>query len=293
MNKTKWKNLGLDFAKKMGKKCIGIYAGSATFFFLMSLIPTIMVLVSIITMTTLTEDDVVMMVNAILPDFADGVVNSLIDQAFSGSVSLLSFSILFIIWAGATGMMSMIRGLNIMDEVEDDRNYFAVRGIAALYTLGMIAVLLFMLVIMVFGDVLGNMLLSYFPEAAGVISVLLHAQFMFLILIGAVLLFALLYSKVPRKKKPYLQQLPGAIFSAIAWAVFSQVFSIYVNNVGAYNVYGSLATPVIVMFWMYTCLYIVFIGAFINWFLWDNKEEIMDGIRSGKSVSEADATEEK
>ena len=124
MNKTKWKNLGLDFAKKMGKKCIGIYAGSATFFFLMSLIPTIMVLVSIITMTTLTEDDVVMMVNAILPDFADGVVNSLIDQAFSGSVSLLSFSILFIIWAGATGMMSMIRGLNIMDEVEDDVTYF-------------------------------------------------------------------------------------------------------------------------------------------------------------------------
>jgi hypothetical protein len=44
---------------------------------------------------------------------------------------------------------------------------------------------------------------------------------------------------------------------------------------------------------MYTCLYIVFIGAFINWFLWDNKEEIMDGIRSGKSVSEADATEGK
>ncbi|MBR5102094.1 MAG: hypothetical protein IK092_03115, partial [Muribaculaceae bacterium] len=49
---------------------------------------------------------------------------------------------------------------------------------------------------------------------------LLRAQFMFLILIGAVLLFALVYSKVPRKKKPYLHQLPGAIFSAIGWAVF-------------------------------------------------------------------------
>ena len=241
----------------------------------MSLIPTVMVMASIITMTTLTENDVVMVANAVLPDFADGVVSSLIDQAFNGSVSLLSFSILFIVWAGATGMMSMIRGLNIMDEVEDDRNYFLVRGIAALYTLGIIAILLFMLVIMVFGDVLGEMLMSYFPGGTEVLSVFLHAQFMFLILVGAVFLFALLYSKVPRKKKPYWHQMPGAIFSAIAWAIFSQFFSIYVNNVGAYNIYGSLATPIIVMFWLYTCIYIVFIGAFINWFLWDNKDEIL------------------
>ena len=291
MNNRKWRNLGIDFARKMGKKCIGIYAGSATFFFLMSLLPTIMVLASIITMTTLTEADVVMVANAILPDFADGVVVSLIQEAFNGSVSLLSFSIIFIIWAGATGMMSLIRGLNIMDEVEDDRNYFVVRGIAALYTLGMIAVILFMLVIMVFGDVLAETLLSYFPGSAEVLSVFLHVQFMLLILIAAVLLFALVYSKVPRKKKPYLHQLPGAIFSAVAWAIFSQAFAIYVNNVGTYNIYGSLATPIIVMFWLYVCIYIIFIGAFINWFLSDNREEILDGIRDRKEESGKDSTE--
>nr|WP_297705960.1 YhjD/YihY/BrkB family envelope integrity protein [uncultured Butyrivibrio sp.] len=34
----------------------------------------------------------------------------------------------------------------------------------------------------------------------------------------------------------------------------------------SYSIYGSLATPVVMMFWLYFCIYIFLIGAFINRF---------------------------
>ena len=40
----------------------------------------------------------------------------------------------------------------------------------------------------------------------------------------------------------------------------------YVDMTDNYSLYGSLATPVIMMFWLYSCMYIFFIGAFINRF---------------------------
>ena len=44
------------------------------------------------------------------------------------------------------------------------------------------------------------------------------------------------------------------------------VFSIYVNMPNSYSIYGSLATPAIMMFWLYFCISIFFFGAFINCF---------------------------
>jgi membrane protein len=61
-------------------------------------------------------------------------------------------------------------------------------------------------------------------------------------------------------------QLPGAVFSAVVWYIFSWIFSLYVNRSGSSSVYGSIATPVFMMIWLYSCIYIFLIGAFINRF---------------------------
>ena len=41
------------------------------------------------------------------------------------------------------------------------------------------------------------------------------------------LLFAVLYTYLPNRKMAFIRQLPGAVFTSVAWAVFSYVFSIY------------------------------------------------------------------
>ena len=64
----------------------------------------------------------------------------------------------------------------------------------------------------------------------------------------------------------FVYQIPGAVFSAVVWYIFSWLFSLYVDMSGSFSIYGSIATPLIMMMWLYFCITIFLIGAFINRF---------------------------
>ena len=78
------------------------------------------------------------------------------------------------------------------------------------------------------------------------------------------ILFAFIYAFVPDKKLHFREQIPGASFAAVVWSIFSWGFSLYVDWSGSYSIYGSLSIIVIVMVWLYFCMYIIFMGAYIN-----------------------------
>lgn len=59
--------------------------------------------------------------------------------------------------------------------------------------------------------------------------------------------------------------LPGAIIAAILWALLSACFRIYVNNFGNYNLtYGTIATFVILLLWLYLSSFVMLLGAQLN-----------------------------
>ena len=66
----------------------------------------------------------------------------------------------------------------------------------------------------------------------------------------------------------FKSQIPGAIFSSIAWIITSYIFSIYVDIFkGFTNTYGSLTSIILVMMWVYVCMYIILLGAELNIFI--------------------------
>ena len=87
------------------------------------------------------------------------------------------------------------------------------------------------------------------------------------------ILFAMIYAYVPNRKLRLKEQLPGAMFSAIVWSVFSWGFSIYVGSNSLGGVYGSLSIVIIVMLWMYFCMYIVMVGAYINQYIKEKNKD--------------------
>ncbi len=258
-------SLGRDFAYKMQKKNIAAFAGSCAYFFIISIVPLLILISSTLPYTAVTEADLIKALSDITPDFADAIILRLIDEAYEQSVAVFSISALATIWSGALGMMSIIRGLNCIYDVEERRNYFHLRFIAALYTLAMIAILLVMLLIMVFERVVRNVAVSHFPSIMFVISLSSYLKFLVVIAVST-FFFALIYTFVPSAKMTFVYQLPGAIFSAVVWYLFSWLFSIYVNMSGYFSIYGSIATPLIMMIWLYFCISIFLIGAFINRF---------------------------
>ena len=61
------------------------------------------------------------------------------------------------------------------------------------------------------------------------------------------------------------QQLPGAVFTACGWLLMSFVFSVYLDIfTGFTDMYGSLTTIILIMLWLYFCMYVILLGGELN-----------------------------
>ena len=256
----------------MGRKVIGIYAGSITFFFFLSLIPILILVTSFLPSTNIEAADLVSMITGFTPDIADGLIASMVYEAYSASTRLLPISLLVLVWSCAQAMLALIRGLNDVYNVREHRSYLALCLTSIVYTILMLIVLLSMIALNVFGElirknVVSSLQASSRPASGLLVTGLSTGQTLLLILVSVVI-FVLVYTFVPSGRRNPFFQLPGALFTMIAWQVFSFFFKLYVNGTNKYTTfYGSLATLAILMFWMYCCIYILLLGGHINAFI--------------------------
>lgn len=252
-----------DFSAQMKKQNISAYAASIAFFFFLSLVPMLMLICTIIPFTPLTEENLVTAVTDITPNRIDPLAESLIADVYDKSAGILSIAAIATVWSAAKGVMALMRGLNAVNGVEEERNYFVVRGIASFYTVVMLIVVILSLFLMVFGNQLVELALHRIPQLKRIVSFAMNFRFLFVWLI-LTMLFAVIYAYVPDVKLKFREQIPGALFSAVVWSVFSWGFSMYVNYSNTYGIYGSLSIIIIVLLWMYFCMYIIMIGAYLN-----------------------------
>ncbi|MCI8287554.1 MAG: YihY/virulence factor BrkB family protein [Lachnospiraceae bacterium] len=247
----------------MKRQNISTYAASIAFFFFLSVVPMLMMICTIIPYTPLTEENLVELVTDVLPDQIDPLAESLISEVYDKSAGILSIAIIATIWSAAKGVLALMRGLNAVNGVEEKRNYFVVRMIASFYTLVMLVGVILSLFVMVFGDQLVKLALHRLPQLQSVVAFVMNFRFL---LVWAVLtvLFAAVYAYVPDRKLTFKEQIPGAVFAAVAWSIFSWVFSYYLTYGNSYGIYGSLSIIIIVLLWLYFCMYIMMIGAYLN-----------------------------
>lgn len=252
-----------NFSAQMKKQNISAYAASIAFFFFLSVVPMLIMLCAIIPYTPLTEKNLVEAVTEVVPDMAVPLTVSLISDVYERSSGVMSIAIIATIWSAAKGVMALMRGLNAVNGVEEKRNYFVVRAIACLYTVVMLIVVILSLFINVFGNQLVDLALHRFPVLQDLVSFIMNFRFL---VVWAVLtlLFAAVYAYVPDERLKFREQIPGAAFAAVVWSVFSWGFSIYVTYGNSYGIYGSLSIIIIVLIWMYFCMYIIMIGAYLN-----------------------------
>lgn len=199
----------------------------------------------------------------ITPDMIDPLVISIIEDVYDKSAGVISVAAIATLWSASKGMLALIRGLNEINNVDEDRSYIILRSIASFYTILMLLVLLLSLVVMVFGNALVAGIIRSIPQTKKIFDFFMNFRMLFSFTI-MVIGFTMIYAYIPNKKLKFLLQLPGAVFSAILWNLFSWAFSIYIGSINDFSTYGNLATIVIVMLWLYMCIYIVMIGAYVN-----------------------------
>lgn len=252
-----------NFSAQMKKQNISAYAASIAFFFFLSIVPMLIMICTIIPYTPLTEENLVEAVTDVVPEQVEPLAESLISDVYDKSAGIMSVAIIATIWSAAKGVMALMCGLNAVNGVEEKRNYFVIRMIASLYTVVMLVVVILSLFLNVFGNQLVNLALHRFPPLRNFVSFVMNFRFL-VVWVVLTLLFAAIYAYVPDKRLKFREQIPGAAFSAVVWSVFSWGFSIYITYGNSYGIYGSLSIIIIVLLWMYFCMYIIMIGAYLN-----------------------------
>ncbi len=280
--------VGKEYMALMRKYHISAYASSIAFFTYLSLIPMLLVFFSILPYTPLTEAKLMEIVTSILPQYLIPAAVSAIANMYDSSGAVLSVTLLVLIWSGGKGMLALLRGLNVINRVDEKRNYVRLRLRASVYTVILLIMIIVLLVLVVFGEWIAEFLAGIFPQIQYLFDALFAFRPLFVILL-LTLFFGAVFTWIPNSRKRFGYELPGALFASCAWYFASWIFSIYVNNFFSYNVYGSVATATIIMLWLYICFYIVLAGALLNCFLMPANEYLHQMIRKRKRDRKEDA----
>lgn len=250
------------------EKQIPLHAAYAGYFIILSVFPALLMVLSILRYTGLQVENLVALMGDFLPHALMETVEELVYSTWANSTgTVLGLSAVTALWSASRGVFGLLRGLNAVYDVWEDRGWLYTRGISVVYTFLFGLVLLLTLVLHVFGSTILGWLSMVDNGIVIFLMDLIDLRF-FLLLIVQSLIFTLMFMVLPNGRNRFADSLPGGILASTGWLVFSDIFSIYVENFNSYsNIYGSVYAVALGMLWLYCCLSILFYGGALNHFL--------------------------
>ena len=260
---TKIYRLIKEMRRSISEAEVGTYASGAAFFLFLSLIPMVMIISGILPHDVLSKKEMVNISQAVIPEKIYVFLLSIVDGYHGNSITLLSVSALVVVWSASKGVLALIRGLNHIYEVNESRGYILLRLKASFYTIFLLLAILLSAGVLVFGNSLAKWLVPDSGIAADFWRFFGGIRHIFVAGMISVV-FCTMYSLLPNIQLTWKDHYPGAVFTSVFWTLYSFGFSIYIDYFGGFSMYGSLTTIVIVMIWLYFCMYIFFGGALVN-----------------------------
>lgn len=246
----------------MDLRQISSIAAATAFWFFLSLVPMVMLAVSILPYTPLTREQLLSLVQAAVPDSVSELIEIIVNDVYQASAGILPISILATVWSAARGFASLIRGLEEIYRQESRSGYLMRRLLGIVYTVCMLVFMLLSILLGGFGRQLMLLAERYLPASQWFFGNLLHFRFL-LVIAGLTIFFTGIFCWGTGDRLPIREVLPGAAFAALGWSALTWVFSAWVSA-GGYGTYGSLATVIIVMLWLYYNMYVLLLGACLN-----------------------------
>ena len=246
----------------------GAYAAQAAYFFVLSLIPIFLLLLTMVQFTPVTMNDVMEAVLQVFPESVAPLIRSIVIQGYTQSGTVIPVTIIVALWSAGKGVLSVTSGLNCIYAKTETRNYFYLRIRASFYTVLFLLAIMLSLILSVFGNSISVMLYEYVPFLSKVVDFIIRIR-TFVTLVVLTVFWDLVYKFLPnrknRAKTTLRRQLPGAVFTACGWLLVSFIFSVYLDIfTGFTNMYGSLTTIILILLWLYVCMYIILLGGEVN-----------------------------
>ena len=248
---------------------ITVYSAQASFYLIISAFPFVMLLISLIGyFMPIPKQSIIASVEAFLPDTVKPALSVVADELFGKSIRVVSVTAITALWTASRGIAAVERGIRKVYKTPDRTIFIAEYAASIVYTVIFIAIILLTLVLQVFGNVIVDFAEKYIVFN-GTEIVLIKGVLFFIMMC---FVFQLMYYIFDRRRIKIKFHLPGAAFSAAGWMIFSNIFSIYIDNFANYSyIYGSLTAVVLMMLWLYFCVMILLLGAEINSCIYNKK----------------------
>jgi membrane protein len=244
------------------------WAAALTYYSVLSIFPALLVLISLL---DLAGPGTIERLLDNLGQVAPGSVNQILEGAINnlrqtrGSAGVLALAGLAVaLWSASNYIAAFMRASNAIYDVPEGRPVWKTLPIRIAVTVVVMVLLAVSAVAVVATGGLADRIGRLLGLGSAVVTAWDLAKWPVLLLLVS-FMFALLYWASPNAKQGFRWVTPGGILAVVVWVVASVAFAIYVANFGSYNkTYGSLASVIIFLVWLWLSNTAILLGAELN-----------------------------
>lgn len=263
-----FRNIRISLWRAFQHDAFGIAKGVA-YSAILSLFPILMIVASILVTARNGQryvSEIVAAAYRALPPGMGPVVEAYFRSAKERPVPLLISASLITLWTASGVMMSWMEGFRAAYQLPKTWGLVKERLIAFGLTIMAGIPLFFATVFVAFGTQIEVRLIAAAgQEISPYLAALWDVIRWVIATVTSIAVMQLIYhNAVPRTLK-WHTVLPGAALATAIWFPATVAFGYYVRHFAAYSLfYGSLATPIVLLVWLYIMSVIVLIGAEFN-----------------------------
>ena len=253
------RNMGEIFVRRH----VARSAAALSYYLTISVFPLLICMSAILGSLHVDDSELLAFLKDLIPAEAFTIINDFIRNLGGSRTGLmLTIGILAMLTSSSAALRSFT---GIMGEIQGKRRFKGIWGVLFSFVFAVA----FLLAIYVSGLVIlsGEWLMQILETFLGHISVLalwtwVRFVLLFLLLFG--IIFGIYIISAPKETKR-THRLPGAFVAAVVLLAASMIYSRMINASIKYAiVYGSLASFIIMMIWLYTCGIILIMGNVFN-----------------------------
>lgn len=239
---------------------MGILPGQLAFFMLLSLVPIITLSGYAAGLFNINFDNLMEMLGKIIPGGIAGIL-----PFISGNTLDLKLAVILIwmFYLASNGCNTVIVISNQIYGINKS-NFFKRRIKAIFMTLAIVLLVLFMLLVPVFGNKVIELLALYnLDKVVSKAYSIMQGPITWLIMF---IFIRSLYEFAPDRVRKNSHLNTGSIFATIGFIIVTEVYKLFASNMTTYNMfYGALSGIALIMLWLYFLSFIFVIGLCLNY----------------------------
>ncbi len=271
VNPTRWRDIGHRLWQVVrltvdlyGRYETGLRAAALAYYGLLSIFPLLLLLVSLLSRwvtIAMAQQTVLALLRGSAP-FVPDVISKNIQYVVAARGSLNVVAAVGLAWSASGLFAAITHSLDRIWTPNKERTFWEHRLISLLLVTGVLVLFVFSILVSAVLSVLPRVLLLFLPVEQPWFFRGWH-YIPALVSLGVdVFLYAMLYRFLPTPRPPWSAVWAGAVVAGAGWNAAKLGFGWYLSRFARYGlVYGTLATLVAFLFWIYLSGLVLLVGA--------------------------------